>query len=299
MEGIYVFLLRWDIPILFIATLSLIVGLVKLFQARSILRRAMFSLERDYGRETRQNGSALTLFAVVSIGVLWYVNQIVAPTLPQELLFLPTPTIDPLKTPLASPSPESPVTEVITRIDRETVLGELVATATLDPNIFGNTPVADELLELNIEIETPTRPAEIFIPDGGGCTPAVNISSPRPESTQGGQIRFVGSASDPDFAFFELQLNGPGTGNEWTNLIPPESLEVSGNSTLGTADLSQLTNGPYRLRLSVYGSDTQPIRRCEISIFIGSVEQPSEEPTEQPDEQPAVQPTEQATEPES
>ncbi len=291
MEGIYVFLLRWDIPILFIATLSLIVGLVKLIQARSILRRAMFSLERDYGRETRQNGSALTLFAVVSIGVLWYVNQIVAPTLPQELLFLPTPTIDPLKTPLASPSPESPVTEVITRINRENVLGELVATATLDPNIFGNTPVAEDFLDPNIEIQTPTRPAEIFIPDGGGCTPAVNISSPRPESTQGGQIEFVGSASDPDFAFYELQINGPGTGNEWTNLVAPENFEIIENSTLGSADLSQLANGPYRLRLSVYGSDTQPISRCQISIFIGSIEQPTEQPT--------AEPTEQPTEPES
>ena len=92
---------------LFISTLSLIVGLVKLIQARSILRKAMFSLERDYGRETRQNGSALFFSSLIVIGILWYVNAFVAPTLPQELLFLPTPTIDPLKTPLASPSPEN------------------------------------------------------------------------------------------------------------------------------------------------------------------------------------------------
>ena len=114
MEGIYVFLLRWDIPILFIATLSLIVGLVKLFQARSILRKAMFSLERDYGRETRQNGSALFISSIIVIGLLVYVNRFIAPTLPQELLFLPTPTLDPLKTPFASPSPESPATEIRT-----------------------------------------------------------------------------------------------------------------------------------------------------------------------------------------
>ncbi len=280
MEGIYVFLLRWDIPILFIATISLIVGLIKLFQARSVLRRAMFSLERDYGREQRQNGSALTFFAIITIGLLWYVNQIVAPTLPQELLFLPTPTIDPLKTPLASPSPESPVTEVITRINRDNILGDLVATATLDPNVAGNTPVADDILDANIEIQTPTRPPEIFIPDGGGCTPAVNISSPRPESTQGGQVEFIGSASDPNFAFFELQINGPGTGNEWTNLVAPENFEIIENSTLGTADLSQLGSGPYRLRLSIYGTDTQPISQCQISIFIEAIDLSSETETD-------------------
>lgn len=269
MEGIYVFLLRWDIPILFIATISLIVGLVKLIQARSLMRRAMFSLERDYGRETRQNGSALVIFAVCTIGLLWYINQIVAPTLPDDLLFLPTPTLDPLKTPFASPSPEAPPTEIIERINRDSA--ELVATATLNPIISGIEPETAEVPE---EVfRPPTRePVDVFIPDGGGCTPAVNISSPRPESTQTGTTSFIGTATAPQFAFYGLELSGPGTGNSWINLLDSGNFNKVENDLLGSADLSQLEQGSYNVRLSIFDTDVEVIGRCQISIVIGIAE---------------------------
>ena len=267
MEGIYVFLLRWDIPILFIATISLIVGLVKLLQARSLMRRAMFSLERDYGRETRQNGSALVIFAVCTIGLLWYINQIVAPTLPDDLLFQPTPTLDPLKTPFASPSPEAPPTEVIERINRGSA--ELVATATLNPTVSGIEP--EELFEE--PPRPPTRePVDVFIPDGGGCTPAVNISSPRPESVQTGTTNFIGTATDPRFAFYGLELNGPGTGNSWVNMLDSGNFNTVENDILGSADLSQLEQGNYNVRLSIFDTDVEVIGRCQISIVIGIAE---------------------------
>lgn len=275
MEAVYVFLLRWDIPILFIATISLIVGLVKLVQARMIMRRAMFSLERDYGREQRQNGTALFFFALISIGILWYVNQIVAPSLPPDLLFAPTATLDPLKTPFASPSPDGAVTQQVTQRVRNETLAELAATVTLNPAFDDSTAVVDDTLNAGLEIQTPTQPPDVFIPVGGGCTPAVNISSPRPESTQTGVVEFIGTATNPNFAFYGLELKGPGTGNQWINLLAGGGFETIENGSLGVVDLGELEEGAYTVRLSIFGTEAEAISRCEINIFIGE-SQPTE-----------------------
>ena len=65
------------------------------------------------------------------------------------------------------------------------------------------------------------------------------------------------------------QSAGTLPGNEWTSLLPQEQLESIENSSLGTADFSQLESGPYRLRLSVFGTGIEPLGQCQISIFIG------------------------------
>ncbi|MFT5193470.1 MAG: hypothetical protein ACI9EW_001464 [Cellvibrionaceae bacterium] len=264
MEGIYVFLLRWDIPIFFIATISLLVALVRLMQARYVMQRAMFTLERDFAKERRASGFALLFTALIAISILWYVNQVVAPKLSPELLFLPTVTPDPLETPFASPSPMAPTEAPVQRIDQQTPV--FVATATLDPIISGITaevPTPDDV------IQTPTRSfTDAFIPEGGGCTPGVNINSPRPDTTQTGTLSFYGTATDRNFAFYGLEISGPGTGSEWINLLSGGNFEQVQNNLLGSVDLSQLENGRYEVRLSVFADGAEPIARCQIGIFI-------------------------------
>ncbi|MFK7803534.1 MAG: hypothetical protein AB8G95_18000 [Anaerolineae bacterium] len=271
MEGIYVFLLRWDIPIFFIATISLLVGLVRLGQARYVMQRAMFSLERDYARETRSNGFALLFSSLVAISILWFVNQIVAPTLPPELLAIPTATPNPLETPFASPSPLAPTERAILQISQGTPI--FVATATLDPIISGipiETPEPAELQGEDGELRPPTREvAELFIPDGGGCTPGINISSPRPATVQTDTVAFIGTATSRTFAFYGLEISGPSTSNEWINLLGGGNFEQVENDVLGSADLSRLENGEYEVRLSIFGDGAEAEGRCQISIFVG------------------------------
>lgn len=272
MEGIYVFLLRWDIPIFFIATISLLVGLVRLGQARYVMQRAMFSLERDYARETRTNGFALLFSSLVAISILWFVNQVVAPTLPAELLAIPTATPNPLETPFASPSPVAPTREAIQQISQETPV--FVATATLDPIISGLPAEVLEPAGLEGEdgvVRPPTREVtELFIPEGGGCTPGINISSPRPDTIQTDTVNFVGTATSRTFAFYGLELSGPSTNNDWINLLGGGgTFEQVENNILGSADLSRLESGRYEIRLSVFGDGAEAEGRCQISILVG------------------------------
>lgn len=266
MESLYVFLLRWDIPIFFIATISLIVGIVRLFQARYVLQRAMFSLEREYARNTRQSGASLFLVSAVAIGGLWYVNQFVAPTLPPELLMVPTATLDPLETPFASPSPLAPATEAVA-VRRGTPV--LVPTVTLDPAFLDEppeTPTPDDAPR------PPTRaPVQAFIPEGGGCTPGINISDPRPDSVQNGTVNFIGTATHPEFEFYGLELAGPGTGEEWVNILGTGIFETVENDVLGVVDLNVLEEGDYRVRLTIFGGGAEEKGSCQISIEIGVV----------------------------
>ncbi|MEM8861414.1 MAG: hypothetical protein AAGD96_24075 [Chloroflexota bacterium] len=284
MESLYVFLLRWDIPIFFIATISLIVAIVRLFQARYVMRRAMFSLEREYARNTRQSGASLFVVSALAIGGLWYVNQFVAPTLPPELLMVPTATLDPLETPFASPSPLLPSTEEPAARRGTPVL---VATATLDPIISGipvDTPIPDDAPR------PPTRAAsQAFIPEGGGCTPGINISDPRPDTVLNGTVNFVGTATHPAFEFYGIELSGPGTGEEWVNLLGGGIFEPVENDVLATANLDPLEEGDYRVRLTIFGGDAEQQGRCQISIAIGVVEEESE--NDFPDDIPIITPT--------
>ena len=264
MEGIYVFLLRWDIPIFFIATISLIVGVVRIAQARYVLQRAMFTLERDFARETRSSGLSLLIISVIAIAILWYVNQIVAPSLPPELLAIPTATPDPLETPFASPSPLPPTAEAIQQINRQTP--DFVATATLDPIITGATATPTQI---GGDVLRPSDgTAEPFIPEGGGCTPGIHINSPRPETIQTGTIDFIGTATHPSFAFYGLEVAGPGTGNEWINILGGGVFEQVENDVLGVVDLSRLESGLYDVRLTVFGGGATPEGRCQIEIFV-------------------------------
>ncbi|MEM9777285.1 MAG: hypothetical protein AAF902_22095 [Chloroflexota bacterium] len=285
MESLYVFLLRWDIPIFFIATISLIVGIVRLFQARYVMQRAMFSLEREYARNTRQSGTSLFFVSAVAIAGLWYVNQFVAPTLPPELLMVPTATLDPLETPFASPSPAAPATETI-EARRGTPV--LVPTATLDPVFLDEppeTPTPDDAPR------PPTRaPVQAFIPEGGGCTPGINISNPRPDSVQNGTVNFIGTATHPEFEFYGLELAGPGTGEDWINILGGGVFDPVENDVLGTVNLNALEEGDYRVRLTVFGGGAEEEGRCQIPIVIGiAAEEESENsfPDEIPIQTPA------------
>lgn len=260
LESIYVFLIRWDIPIYFICAVGFALNVLRLGQSRSRLRRAMFGFERETGQAMRLSAiSGVLVFALLA-GVVYSVNVFVAPTLPAELLLPPTPPPNIFATPLTSPTP---LGEAVEGTPRSRVTPNLVATATLPGSAATVQP----------QITRPPDPpaaGEVFIPEGGGCTPGTNISEPRPGSTVFGTVEFIGSATDPAFGAYMLEMRGGATGNEWVDVLGGRSFIPIPNGSLGVVNLTVLENGAYDFRLTVLDTAGLPVARCTIEITINN-----------------------------
>ena len=263
MAQLYVLLIRWDIPIYFICGVGLLVALGQLARARRILRTAMFGLEREQGQALRNHSlSLIGLFGGI-LGVVLYVNFQIAPTLPTELLKLPTPTPNLFATPFASPTPlDAPPTGATRPPERL----EFAPTATLASALPTAPPASNAATPTSAVI---TGGGDGFIPSGGGCSPAISISQPRPNSTQSGTVAFLGTANIPNFAYYLLELRGEGTNSIWLNLLgSDETLTPVSNGTLGAANLAGLPNGTYALRLAVFDGEGNISGQCEIEIIL-------------------------------
>ena len=266
MDAVYVFFIEWDIPIYFLGTIGLLLSAIQFVRAQSILRRAMFSLEMETGREIRTNASLVVFVCVVAMGVVGYVNVQIAPTLPAELLDAPTPTPDIFSTPLASPTSLGGAREP-EGTQRPRVTPDLVATATLPAGVLD---VLDTQVTPVVSTISPDRTSGGFIPEGGGCNPAVNISEPRPDSTVFGTIEFVGTASDDSFGAYLLELSGAGTGGGWVDILGGRVFDRVENDVLGAINLSTLQNGPYEARLTLFDLSGDVSGRCNILFQINN-----------------------------
>lgn len=265
LNPVYVFLIEWDIPIYFIATIGILVNIGRLWLSQRQLRRSMFNVEREHGQRMRVSGLLGILLFGGMFGLVTYINAEVAPTLPPELLRQPTPIPNVFSTPFSSPTPLSQNDDAVVR---PRVTPNLAATATL-PGFEIATPDGTP-------VPTNTRPpavpatGEVFIPEGGGCTPGANISFPRQNMTVFNTVVFSGSATDNSFGAFELEMRGPGTGNEWVNVLGGRSFVPVSNDVLGSVDLSVLQNGSYNVRLTIVDAAGGLTSRCTITIVVNN-----------------------------
>ncbi|MDJ0756930.1 MAG: hypothetical protein QNJ45_25590 [Ardenticatenaceae bacterium] len=265
LNAVYVFLIQWDIPIYFLAAAGFLINVLRLWYSRRQLKRAMFTVEQEQGRGLRTAAvGGMFLFAVMFSTVL-YVNLQVAPTLPPELLLPPTPPPNIFATPLSSPTPEG---DDLAGTVRPRVTPNLVATATLPGNLAGES--AETPLPTNTRPPSVPATGEVFIPEGGGCTPGVNISFPRQNMTVFGTVEYIGTAVDESFGAYELEMRGPGTGNEWVNVIGGRSFVPVSNDVLGTVNLGVLENGTYNVRLTIVDADGSLNARCTIAIEVNN-----------------------------
>jgi hypothetical protein len=257
MEQLYLFLIVWDIPIYFVAGLVLFVSLFQYGQANRQLRRAVFSLERERALTARTNAGMFVVGATAVIALITYVNFAIAPTLPPELLKPPTPTPNIFSTPFASPTPLGEG-ELLTT-PRPRVTPDLVPTVTLPA---GALPTAVSPLVQATAPPAAVPPSGGVIPQGGGCTPGVNISAPGANTAVFGTVTFSGSATGADFLLYRLELQGETTGGAWVSLVDDGYTAVD-NGILGSANLSNLPNGEYDVRLSVLGPNNQSAQLVE------------------------------------
>ena len=105
MNDIYLFFIRNDIWIYIVCAFGLFWYLTQFFQARGMLQRAMFNLEKEQGRAIRNTATISILAFTAVIALVYYINTQIAPTLPADLLKPPTPTPNIFATRLSSPTP--------------------------------------------------------------------------------------------------------------------------------------------------------------------------------------------------
>ena len=267
MDALYVFLIRNDVWIYIVCTFGLIWYVNQLFQARGILRRAMFGLEKEQGRAIRNSALVFILVFSAVISAVYYVNAQIAPDLPANILKPPTSTPDIFITRLSSPTPLG-------------TPGAPLATATLPfvPTVTlpgqNNSIVIEQDINGTLVITTRepdatsvpviTTPATPFV----ACTPQLNISEPKDGAVVSGLITFNGTVNTENFQSYRLEANGPETNGQWSSLLGRTVNEPVSEGLLGQANLQNWSAGPYLVRLTAVDGNDNETGICVIQVTL-------------------------------
>ena len=254
LDRVYLFLIRNDVWIYIVSALGLFWYITELIRAQSHLRRAMFNLERETATRVRNNALSFILFLGATVSIVYYVNARVAPNLPPELLYPPTPTPNIFATPLASPSP---IGGAATPGGPAAPL--LAPTVTLP----GDNGVMSETTPLS---ETPA-PEEIGTPFAE-CRPELTFTEPFNGAAVLPTINFRGTADTGSGHLYVIELNGPQTAGEWAPITQELQAQPIINGDLGSADLTQWQGGPYLVRLRAVSPGGTDIGLCVIQLTL-------------------------------
>lgn len=257
MDRLAVFLIRNDIWIYIISAMGLFWYVTELLRANRVLRTAVFSLEKERGTRMRNNAFLFIALFTSIIAIVFFVNNRIAPTLPQELLKPPTPTPNIFSTPLSSPTPlGAPVEEIF-------VTPNLAPTVTLagtggDSEETGN----DEVLLT--PTPTPYVPPTPFV----DCTADLNISEPRNGAAVRGDLSFSGTVDTENFQYYLLETNGPQTNGQWASLLGRSVDQPVNDGFLGNSNLAMWQPGPYLIRLTAIDIGDNITGQCVIQVTL-------------------------------
>ncbi len=266
MERFFIYILRNDVWIVILCSLGLIWFASQYFQARKILQRAMFGLEREKGQRIQTTAVFfLLLFGGIMVFV-FYVNNTIAPTIPDSAWKPPTPTPNIFATPLSPPTPigttelqlPEPTPELVPTI---TLAAE--ASNSLPPSETENEPVTN--LTSVPDTPTPSGPTPTPFVD---CTVDLNINEPANGSVVAEVINFSGTADTPNLAYYRLEANGPETNGVWASLLGRNIEQPVRDGFMGNVNLSQWGNGPYLIRLTAVNGSDFTIGQCVIQVTL-------------------------------
>lgn len=256
MERVFVFLIRNDIWIYIICGLGLFWYTSDFFRAQRSLRSAVFGLERERGKQKRNTALFFMGFFALVIAAVLFVNQQIAPTLPQDILKPPTPTPNALSTPLSRPSPVgTPPTA------RPIVTPNIAPTVTLQGQEGPSGPEPVEEVTLT---STPYVPPTPFV----NCTTDLNFSEPRDGQAVRGNISFYGTADTENFGAYILETNGPQTNGQWASLLGREISSPVREGFLGNVNLSMWGSGPYLVRMTALDIEDNITGQCVIQVTL-------------------------------
>jgi hypothetical protein len=266
MERAFIFILRNDVWIYILSVLGIIWYTNQLFQSRKILRRAMFGLEREKGRKMQTTAVFFLLFFGGTIAFVLYVNNTIAPTIPDSAWKPPTPTPNIFATPLSSPTPLGTA-----EIRPPDPTPELVPTITLASDAINPPTTSDnedpQLTDLTPIPNTPTPSGPTPTPFVD-CTVDLNISEPSNGSVVAEVINFRGTANTPNFAYYRLEANGPETDGVWASLLGRDMDQPIRDNFMGNVNLSQWGDGPYLIRLTTVDQSGFVTGQCVIQVTL-------------------------------
>ncbi|MFZ0546746.1 MAG: hypothetical protein WAM60_14970 [Candidatus Promineifilaceae bacterium] len=256
MERFYVFIIHNDIWIYFLCGLALIWYFFQFFQARRLLRRAMFGLEQERGKLIQRTALSAIFFFLLVVGSVTYVNIKIAPTLPVGILYPSTPTPNIFATPF-------PLTTPRTVPDSQRT-PTLVVAPTVTLRSQGNSTIfTEETLTAPTGTPVPTLP-----PVTEACNSSVSITSPPTGITADGPVTFFGTATDSDFGRYDLQAIGPETEGEWLSLLDVPSTSPIQDNILGQFNFANWLSGDYVVRVLVTNPAGEEVGQCGIQITV-------------------------------
>jgi len=221
----------------------------------------MFGLERERGQRIQNRAILLVLFFASVIAIVTFINLQVAPTLPIELLKPPTPTPNIFSTPLSSP-----VLQSDSELPLPTTTLAVAPTVTLAGASAGNTEVP---LDSTEQLSTIQANENLF-PDVeiGVCQAEVTISAPPSGVTISGEVAIFGTANSENFGYYDLELFGPATNEQWISVLEALQREPLIDDILVTIDMEGLDPGSYLLRLVVVDNQGEEAGQCVVQLEV-------------------------------
>lgn len=260
--------------------LYILIGLGMLLSWRSWRRGRLnyrathFELERDLARY--QQANAITAFLVlVELGlVILGVQRIVAPAIREEM------------------DEEVQVISVLEDGDFNTPTPFISSGGQIDASgIQIATDPAFAVLATPTLTPTPVGTIMPNAPSIVGCdTPNAMLQLPANGMRVFQPITIIGTANTDNFAFYRLEIKGPGTFDNF--VVYDEHLSpVTELSTLGQFNPAPYAQGPnliaYQLRLIVFDINITPRAACQVTIYI-SDPVPTPTPLAQPTAPPGI-----------
>jgi hypothetical protein len=236
---------RYEILLYGLLTLGAAFYLRAFLRANHQLTGTLFGLERETVA-VRRSGAFSMLFVCLFLGTsLYIVIHMVVPALDLNRRNGPLATPSVLITPIV---PTGPVLQPVP--------------PTLSP---------DQLTSIALGTPLPTATAtEASIPAGVGCeNPQATLTFPAFGEAVGGPVEVKGTANIADFAFYKLEINGPGTDGNWQTLSAGSTPVV--NDVLGNWDASIYPPGSYNFRIVVYDAAGNWPPPCVVPINIVSI----------------------------
>jgi len=254
MESVYRFLIRNDVWIYIVSALGLFWYVTEFIRAQATLRRAMFNLERETGTRARNHALSFILFFAAVIGIVYYVNRNIAPTLPAEVSAAVSPTPDVFATPLASPTP----------LGTPLPPGEIGVAPVLAPTVtFPAEPGAPQAATGTPEA-TLTAAATPF----ETCNDALTFTEPLNGSVAFQRIRFRGTANTGELHQYVIEMNGPQTVGAWAPITQEPVNQPIIDGDLAEANLSEYEAGPYLVRLRALDAGGGLVGTCQIQVTL-------------------------------
>lgn len=260
MDRIYLFLIRNDVWIYIVSVLFLFWYTTEFIRATRTLRRAMFNLEKETATAARNHALGFMLFFSAIIGIVFYVNRNIAPTLPIQTSTQATPTPDIFATPLVPPTP----------LGATAIAGGGIAAPILAPTVtlpFQPGLDASTVITGSTTTETEGTPEASPTPFVA-CTPELTITEPLNGSVIFQRVTFRGTANTGETHQYVIELDGPQTAGLWAPISQEPVPQPIVNGDLGQVDLSQWQVGPYRVRLRALDAGGTELGQCLIQMTL-------------------------------